>query len=74
MRKAKELPHAPHRVTKLWREREPESSSLCPHPLLVTQLPFNQILTSLPSGLYLESLVTPFVRGGTVSFSELSFP
>lgn len=76
MHKAKELPSPPHRVTKLWRERRApeEGSPLCLHPPLVTQLPFNQILTSLPPGLYLGSLVTPCFRGGTVSFSKLSFP
>lgn len=77
MRKAKELPHPPHRVTKLWRERKRargEFSSAPPSSPLVTQLPFNQTLTSLPPGLYLGSLVTPFVRRGMVSFSELSFP
>lgn len=46
-----------------------------PPPLLVTQLPLNQILTSLSPGLYLEKLVMSFVggRGGTASFPKLSF-
>lgn len=44
-----------------------------PHPLLVTQLPLNQILTSLSPGLYLGRLVMSFVRGGMVSFPKMSF-
>lgn len=78
MRKAKEPPHPPHRVTLSSGEKGKSRRKgffSVPHPLLVTQLPLNQILTSLSPGLYLGRLVMSFVRGGqrVVSFPTLPF-
>lgn len=78
MRKAKELPHPPHRVTLSSGEKGESQRRvlLCAPPLLVTQLPLNQILTSLSPGLYLEKLVMSFVGGreGNGLISQVVLP
>lgn len=78
MRKAKEPPRPPHRVTLSSGEKgesQRKGFFSVPHPLLVTQLPLNQILTSLPPGLYLGGWLCPLsgVGGGWSHFPSCPF-